>query len=179
MGDIRVKLVATRKGKTLRSAALVDNGAVTSVFGLDDACQLGLDVARAKKVHRETAGGLRLAGLRLRDVHVRAGEREAILNDVFVPVAQVITVRDPKTGRTVEKSAPVARDEEPLLGQDFLQASQSYLDFATDSLRGVEELGPPVRLHQKPVVRPATRTERELIRALATCPVTDKKKKSR
>ena len=171
MGDIRVTFTATRRKKRLQGKALVDNGAQTSMLGLNDACRLGLDIARAKKVDRETAGGLLLSGLRLRGVHVEANGRTAKLDDVFVPIAQEIIVG----GREV--SRPVGREQEPLLGQDFLQASNSFLDFENDTLLGIETLGPPISLSRKERVRPASKEHRELIRALATCPVPKRKRR--
>jgi len=176
MGDIRVRFTATRRGKKLRGAALVDSGAATTMFGLHDACRLGLNLEKAPKVDRETAGGLLLTGLRLTGVHVEANGRKAVLEDVFVPIAQVVKVRD-KTGKINTKTKAVVRDQEPLLGQDFLQASGSFLDFATDSLRGVESLGPPIRLTRKFHVRPASRRSLELIRALASCPTKERRRK--
>lgn len=169
MGDIRVKFRATRRRYTLRGEAIVDSGAQTSVLGLDDACQLGVDVARARRVDRITAGGLTLTGLQLTNVLVEAGGRKAMLDDVFVPIAQIVSVRDKRTGKSKKESRAVARDESPLLGQDFLQRSKSMLDFETDTLRGLETLGPPVSLSRRFRIRPASKANRELIRALASC----------
>ncbi len=54
-------------------------------------------------------------------------------------------------------------------GRGLRFASKSFL--ANDMLLGIETLGPPISLSRKFTVRPASKQERKLIRALATCPV--------
>jgi len=170
MGDIRVKFTANRRKHRYVGKALVDSGAQTSVFGIDVACKLGVDLAKAPKVERETVGGLILDGLQLGSVKIVANGRKATLHDVFVPVAQVTEIKN-KKGVVTRITTPVPRDEETLLGQDFLQASKSMLDFSDDTLKGIKELGPSRSISRKFTTRPAGKAAREIIRALVSCPI--------
>lgn len=179
MGDIYVRArvkVGTAAARSIRME--VDGGAKTSVIGLNIACRLAPNlIETAEEVRRETAGGAILVGLQLPSITVKAGRHEATLRDVFVPVAEEIVLKrkNPKTGRVEEKTARrlIDRDEPPLLGQDFLQATGALPNHAAHRLDGVREVlyDPPASLSRKFKQRPATKQDRALIRALARCTV--------
>lgn len=166
MGNIHVKFIATRGRHRLAARGLVDSGAETTSLSLREACALGLDVTKAKKTVRVGVGGGAIQGLKLDRVKISVGKRHAVLNDVFVPVTREVR------GRPV-----LVANEEPLLGQDFLQASKSILDFSTDTLRGIETLS-AVRLRDldpyRGKFRSATAAEKTLITQLARCPTPKK-----
>ena len=177
MGDIHVRAkiaVGAAQPRTMKMQ--VDGGSVTSVIGLNDACDLvpGL-VSKGAKIRRETVGGSVLIGLQLNSVSVTIGKRKAVLHDVFVPVAEEITIKrtDIKTGRAVTKTArrPVDRNEPPLIGQDFLQATDSIINYATHRLEGIEFYEPVASLSRKFRQLPATEQDREVLRAMAHCRV--------
>lgn len=184
MGEIYVRARVSVGSATARPLRMeVDGGAKTSVIGLNIACRLTPNlIERAEEVRRVTAGGAVLVGLQLPPMSVTAGRYKATLTDVFVPIAEEIVLKrkNPKTGRTEKKTArrPVDRNEPPLLGQDFLQATGAFLNYTTHRLEGVHDAlyQPTATLSRKFKQRPATKQDRELIRTLAWCAVPSRKK---
>jgi hypothetical protein len=180
MGSIYVRA----KVKTGRASARtvqfeVDGGSATSVIGLNTACRLSPDlVSKAKEVRRETVGGATLVGLQLPPTSIATGRYKATLNDIFIPIVEEVVLqrKNRRTGRVITKTIrrEVDRDEPPLLGQDFLQATGAVANHAEHKLDGVRDglYDPPASLSRKFRQRPATQQDSALIRSLASCAVT-------
>ncbi len=169
-GDVEVKFKASRKGLSIEGQALVDSGAVTSVFSFNTACKLGIDEKNTIKVIREGVGGIRLRGLRLHNVVIEANGRRARLYDIFVPISQESYEIDKKTKAKKLVLVALDRDEPPLLGQDFLQKSKAILDFNNDTLRGNSGDG-TFSLSRKFKTRLATAKEAKEIELAAKCQI--------
>lgn len=156
MGRIHVKAkVKFREQRTL--SLLVDSGADSTTIGLNAACKLGLDVMSAPIESRTTVGKAILKGFRLDGVTIETRGRKATLDDVFVPVVR-------QEGKRVFE---IDRNEEALLGHDFLQKSRSILDFKNDTLRGLEP--ETIRLHEPTKRLRATKADRAMLRSVAYC----------
>lgn len=162
MGKIKLRFHAKRAGHTEVFSALVDSGADITNLNKATACNLGLDVSTAPEMTMETAGGVKLVGYELRDVHLRQGRREATLPRVFVPKhAEMI---GPKGEKIVELAGD---NEEQLIGHDFLQATKAKLDFDTHTLKGPKAKAKGVSAAglRQMIYRPATVAERARLKA--------------
>jgi len=126
MGEIKVRFKASVKGKSIRGRALVDGGSEDTLLNLNQACELGLNVAHAKIVDREAVGGIKVHGYEL-SVTVETEGKKARVR-AFVPVAR-------ETEAGVREAFP--RNEEPLIGQDFLQRTGANLNYKKDALEGI------------------------------------------
>jgi hypothetical protein len=174
MGLIKRRFKITNAAKqSVFTNALVDTGADVTNINLNTACDLGLNPKTAKKSFQHVPGGVLVTGFELHDVHIqfrlRNVNRHATLPRVFVPTETEIVDANGQLHITT-----VPRNEEQLIGHDFLQASGAQLDFAKDELQG----RPPRTLQRGPL-RPATPAQRARLSSLILCKVPAKKTKRR
>lgn len=162
MGKIVVPISVTKGRHKFSGKALVDSGADVTNLNPGDACNIGFDIFSAPNVEMKTAGGGTIRGVHLHNVTIVSGKRRAKLGKVFVPLTRVVRRKDgTEFERRVEYGQP------NLLGHDFLQKARAYLDFDTHTLRGLEELGPPVSLSRDTKFYPVPKKDREIMRAVA------------
>ena len=165
MGTIRLRFKAKRGTRREVFSAVVDTGADVTNLNLETACELGLDPRSAKQITMQVAGGAKLFGFKLDNVELSRGKRVAKLPFVFVPT-------EVRVGEVTES---VARNDEQLIGHDFLQAAGAKLDYGTHELRGSGSKR-PVSAHPKAKIRNATPIERAQMRAIS-CPMPGKRRR--
>jgi hypothetical protein len=167
-GLLQLRFKAKRGAHPLETfTATIDSGADRTVLNLDTGCALGLDTSKAPVEVMKVPGGVELVGYHLDDVRLTHRNRTATLGKVFVAVKTVYQ------GKTED----VPRNDEQLIGHDFLQATEAVLDYRTHTLQGTGKAGGFIA--QRAVFRPATAAERRLLTSVKACPIPRKRKKRR
>jgi hypothetical protein len=156
--------------KARRGERREDGGADITHLNLDTACALGLDESTAPKIQVKAPGDVTLVGYELDAVEFTHRRRKAQLPRVFVPVeAEVGTGAD-------KRVVPAKRNEEQLIGHDFMQAANAKQDFERHVLEGQSAYGQLVRPKTK--ILPATLAQRVRLQRAPRC-VVRKRRRSR
>jgi hypothetical protein len=170
MGLLKFRFKARRGSRREVFTSTVDSGADITTLNLDTACALGLDLTTARQSFMQAPGQVTLVGYELDEVELAYKRKKAHLKKVFVPIRAEVNGSD---GKHVVNAA---KDEEQLIGHDFLQAANATLDFQRHALEGRSEFAQLVR--PRMVLRPATLAQRALLaKSPLRCPVPSRRRR--